>query len=120
MTAEQILKLVEAGYTKAEINNMISTGDPTPFVNVSSTTPEAEPATEQDPQPAGDVSEVKTTVKEPEETKTEPDPLEGIKAQIAELTNTLGAISKAVISPTLDNVKPLGAEDVIVKFFKEV
>lgn len=119
MTAEQILKLVEAGFTKAEITTMISTGDPAPAVNVSSTTPEAEPA-EKDPQPAGDVSEVKAPVKEPEEIKEEPDPLDGIKAQIAELTNTLGAISKAVISPALDNVKPLGAEDVIVKFFKEV
>ncbi len=120
MTAEQILKLVEAGYTKAEITSMISTGDPEPVVNMTTHTPEAEPAAKQDPQPAGDVSEVKAPVKEPEEIKADPDPLEGIKAQIAELTNTLGAISKAVISPALDNVKPLGAEDVIVKFFKEV
>ena len=107
MTAEQILKLVEAGFTKAEITNMISTGDPAPVVNMVPQAPENEPAEKKDPEPAGDVSEAKAPVKEPEEIKAEPDPLDGIKAQIAELTNTLGAISKAVISPALDNVKPL-------------
>lgn len=114
MTAEQILKLIEAGYTKAEIDKMIIPADPPAADNIPSSAPEGK-AAETDPQPAAPASEVK------EETPAEPkeDPLDGIKAQIAELTNTLGAISKAVINPTLDNIQPLGIDDIIVKFFKE-
>lgn len=114
MTAEQILKLIEAGYTKAEIDKMIIPADPPAADNIPSSAPEGK-AAETDPQPAAPASEAK------EETPAEPkeDPLDGIKAQIAELTNTLGAISKAVINPTLDNIQPLGIDDIIVKFFKE-
>lgn len=114
MTAEQILKLIEAGYTKAEIDKMIIPADPPAADNIPSSAPEGK-AAETDPQPAAPASEAK------EETPAEPkeDPLDGIKAQIAELTNTLGAISKAVINPSMDNIQPLGIDDIITKFFKE-
>ena len=114
MTAEQILKLIEAGYTKAEIDKMIIPADPPAADNIPSVSSE-DKAAETDPQPAAPASEAK------EETPAEPkeDPLDGIKAQIAELTNTLGAISKAVINPSMDNIKPLGIDDIITKFFKE-
>ena len=115
MTAEQILKLIEAGYTKAEIDKMIIPAEPAPAAdNILPNAPEGK-AAETDPQPAAPASEAK------EETPAEPkeDPLEGIKAQIAELTNTLGAISKAVINPSMDNIQPLGIDDIITKFFKE-
>lgn len=115
MTAEQILKLIEAGYTKAEIDKMIIPAEPAAVDNISAPAPEGK-AAETDPQPAAPASEAKeeTPAEAPKE-----DPLDGIKAQIAELTNTLGAISKAVINPTLDNIQPLGIDDIIVKFFKE-
>lgn len=114
MTAEQILKLIEAGYTKAEIDKMIIPADPPAVDNVPSIVPE-DKAADPDPQPAAEASEAKEApAAEPKE-----DPLDGIKAQIAELTNTLGAISKAVINPTLDSIQPLGIDDIIVKFFKE-
>lgn len=115
MTVEQILKLIEAGYTKAEIDKMIIPADPPAADNILPNAPEGK-AAETDPQPAAPASEAKeeTPAEAPKE-----DPLDGIKAQIAELTNTLGAISKAVINPTLDNVQPLGIDDIIVKFFKE-
>lgn len=115
MTAEQILKLIEAGYTKAEIDKMIIPADPPAVDNIPSSASEGK-AAETDPQPAAPASEVKEEA--PAEAPKE-DPLDGIKAQIAELTNTLGAISKAVINPTLDNIQPLGMDDIIVKFFKE-
>jgi len=116
MTAEQILKLIEAGYTKAEIDKMIIPAEPAPAIdNAPSIAPEGK-AAETDPQPAAPASEAKeeTPAEAPKE-----DPLDGIKAQIAELTNTLGAISKAVINPSMDNIKPLGIDDIITKFFKE-
>lgn len=115
MTAEQILKLIEAGYTKAEIDKMIIPADPPAADNIPSSAPEGK-AAETDPQPAAPASEAKeeTPAEAPKE-----DPLDGIKAQIAELTNTLGAISKAVINPSMDNIQPLGIDDIITKFFKE-
>lgn len=115
MTPEQIIRLLDAGYTKADIDNMI-TPAPTAVSNIITPAPEAAPA--DSPVAAGPISEA-----EPEPVKEEPeqpDPLDDIKNQIAQLTTTVNTISKAVISPTLENVKPLGAEDVIIKFFKEV
>ena len=113
MTPEQIIRLLDAGYTKADIDKMI-TPAPTADSNIITPAPEAAPA--DSPVTAGPISEA-----EPEPKKAEdPDPLDDIKSQIAQLSSTINTISKAVISPTLENVKPLGAEDVIIKFFKEV
>lgn len=110
MTPEQIIKLLDAGYTKAEINSMINTEPKSPDINSFTSTPEPAATPDPEPQPAAEASEV----------KPEPDPLDEIKAQIAELNKGLATISKSIISPTLDGVKPVGADDVIVKFFKEI
>lgn len=114
MTPEQIIKLLDAGYTKADIDKMI-TPAPTADSNIITPAPEAAPA--DLPVTAGPISEAEP---EPEKAEVQPDPLDDIKSQIAQLATTVNTISKAVISPTLENVKPLGAEDVIIKFFKEV
>lgn len=113
MTPEQIIKLLDAGYTKADIDKMII---PAPAAdNANSSTSEIGPT--DSPVTAGPISEA---TPEPEKAEDKPDPLDDIKSQIAQLTATINTITKTVISPTLENVKPLGAEDVIVKFFKEV
>ena len=116
MTPEQIIRLLDAGYTKADIDKMI-TPAPAADSNIITPAPEAAPA-DLTPVDAGAVSEANTELAQAE--PEQPDPLDDIKSQIAQLATTVNTISKAVISPTLENVKPLGAEDVIIKFFKEV
>ena len=94
MTIDQILKLAEAGYTAAEIKAMeMPTPDPKP-----------EPAPAPDPKP---------------EPAPAPDPLDAIKQQIQGLTDVVEKMSKSIVMPTLDDVTPLGIEDIITNFFKE-
>ena len=121
MTAEQIIKLIDAGYTKADIDKLIITAqaDNNTFPN----TPEP-PADKKDPTPAGSASDVKKP--EPKEQapaepepEPKPDPLDDIKKQIGDLTETLTAISKVVINPAMAQIKPVGIDDIISNFFKE-
>ena len=116
MTAEQILKLVEAGFTKAEIAQMIIPGTNSSVDNAFSQAPEQQPASDAAESPAplptpGPASEAPQA--------PGPDPLDDIKAQIAELNKAVITMSKSIISPSLEDVKPLGVEDVLTKFFKE-
>ena len=119
MTAEQILKLVEAGFTKAEITQMIIPEKNSSVDNTSSQAPEEKPASDTAESPAplpatpapGPASEAPQA--------PGPDPLDDIRAQISELNKTIATMSKSIISPSLADVKPLGVEDVLTKFFKE-
>ena len=84
MTVDQVLKLIDAGYTAAEIKAMeMPAPDPRP-----------------EPAPA-------------------PDPLDAIKSQLQGLTDVVEKMSKSIIMPSLDDVTPLGIEDIITNFFKE-
>ena len=60
MELEQIMKLIDAGYSKAEIDNIIGAGEPAP-----ETEPQPKPAPEPKPEPATDpnaalLAEIKT------------------------------------------------------------
>ena len=98
MTAEKIFKLLDAGFTADEIR-ALDAEDLTP-----APTPAPDPAPDPTPTPAPDPA---------------PDPLDAIKLQISNLTDVVDKMSKKLVMPNMDDVKPLGIEDIISNFFKE-
>ena len=112
MTVDQVLKLIDAGYTAAEIKAMdMPAPDPKPEP-APAPDPKPEPAPAPDPKP--DPAPAPDPKPEPA-----PDPLDAIKAQLQGLTDVVEKMSKSIVMPTLDDVTPLGIEDIITNFFKE-
>ena len=115
MDLKETLKLIDAGFTAEEIRKL-------------------EPA-----QPAGPTGKVETTAeaKKKDEPKEEPKPeiikpepkeepapaydeiIAGLNKKIDELTGAVSKISKISLFPAMDNIKPLGIDDVVYRFFKE-
>ena len=115
MTVQEIFKLLDAGFTAAEIRAM----DPD---EPKDPAPAADPKPEEKPAPAAEPAadpapEAPASSSQPE--AAGPDPLDAIKQQIQGLTDVVDKMSKAIIMPNMDNVKPLGIEDIITNFFKE-
>lgn len=113
MEIEKTLKLIEAGFTADEIRAMLSQPEKAP-VN---------PAPEKAPEP-----EEKAQAPEAAPVKEDPAPaedpykeaFEAINKQIADITANVNKITKMAFMPSMEDVKPLGIEDVISNFFKEV
>ena len=116
LNAEQLIRLLDAGFTKDEIKTIIQ---PEKAINDTSikATEEQAAAEEVPAEAAAPASEA--PAQEAPAKPEGPDPLDEIKSQIAAITDTLGTISKAMINPTLADIKPLGIDDIITKFFKE-
>ena len=114
--AEQLIRLLDAGFTKDEIIKIIQ--PETAFNDTANKAPEEKAAAEQVPAEAAAPASEAPAQEAPAQ-PVGPDPLDEIKSQIAAITDTLGTISKAMINPTLADIKPLGIDDIITKFFKE-
>ena len=108
MTVQEIFKLLDAGFTAAEIRAM-NPADPAPAADPKPA-PAAEPPADPAPEPPASSSQPAAAG---------PDPLDAIKQQLQGLTDVVDKMSKAIIMPNMDNVKPLGIEDIITNFFKE-
>lgn len=113
MTPEQIIKLVEAGFTKADIVALGATGDPEPA---------AAPAV-KDPEPAK-APEAAPAAKDPEPAKAPELESLGqqlqtiIDKQFEEINNKLAATIKAANIPSLSDVSPItDLADIIKKAF---
>ncbi len=116
MNADEILKLIDAGFTADEIRKMSPAA-------ASDPKPETDPAPAPTPSPAPEQAAPEQPVvpeQKPEPAPNPgPDPLDSIRQQIAGLTTVVEKMSKSIIMPTMDDVQPLGVEDIISKFFKE-
>ena len=115
MTPDQILKLVEAGFTKADILALNAAPQEAPTA-----TPDPEPAAA----PAAKAPEAAPAAKDPEPAKA-PD-LEGlgqqlqtlIDKQFEDINNKLAATIKAANIPSLNDVSPItDLADIIKKAF---
>lgn len=102
MTIDDVLKLVNAGFTAEQIGQMMRAEAPAQ----PSSEPEAAPAAAADP--------------EPEQPK-EPEPdiykqlSDKIDAKFAEMVDAF----KMPAVPSIGDIKPLGLDDIIKNFFKE-
>ena len=109
MTIDDVLKLVNAGFTANQISEMI---------NASPVAPEPADNKPIDSNPSPDVDEIDKVDSQP----SAPEPfndLSGFMAAIDQKFNDLATSLRGALNPTISDVKPLGIEDIISKFFKE-
>ena len=121
MNAEDVLRLISAGFTADEIRQMTrptAAQDPPP-APAAEPVPAANPAPSPAAEPAAIPETAPAAAPTPDPAPAGPDPLDSIKQQIAGLTSIVETMSKSIIMPNMDSVNPLGVEDIISKFFKE-
>lgn len=106
MTINDVLKLVGAGFTAAQISELISAENLT-----NTATPEAVEAT---PENKETLSENPTPSAAPQ--PQEVDIMEAIDKKFAELYSNL---KNGAAAPSIGDIKPRGIEDIISSFFKE-
>lgn len=118
MDSEKVLKLVEAGFTAAEIRSMLNSSSPAqPVESASLVTLSPEPTAADDAAAAAEAPV--------EEAK--PDPIAELKTEIGEQIaqamkaqqESINKIAKLAGMPSLDNVQPKGIDDIVRNFFKE-
>lgn len=110
METKDILKLIDAGFTADEIRAMLAPATDTP----------QDPAPEPEEKPAS-APEAAPAAGDPEPAPVDPykEAFEAINKQMAEMADNITKISKAAFMPSMGDVKPVGIEDVITRFFKE-
>ena len=108
MTIDDVLKLVNAGFTANQISEMINASPvaPEPADNkpIDNASPDVDKIDKVDSQPSA------------------PEPFNdfsGFMAAIDQKFNDLATSLRGSLNPTISDVKPLGIEDIISKFFKE-
>lgn len=106
MTINDVLKLVDAGFTAAQISEMISAENLTNTV-----TPEA---AEVNPENKEKLPAENPTSAAPQ--PQEVDIMEAIDKKFAELYSNL---KNGAAAPSIGDIKPRGIEDIISSFFKE-
>lgn len=120
METDKVLKLVEAGFTAAEIRSMINSSSSAQPVESASLEPLSPEPTSADDAAA----EAEAPVEEP---AVKPDILDALKADIGEQIaqamkaqqESINKIAKLAGMPVMDNVQPKGIDDIIRGFFKE-
>lgn len=110
MDVEKVLKLINAGFTADEIRNLLAK---TPVPVDGALQPEApEPAQAPEPAPA--------PAPDPVPADPAADPVvAALQGQIQALGESIKQLSNNIVNPTLNDVKPLGIDDIITRFFKE-
>ena len=123
MNANDVLKMIDAGFTADEIRKM--TASPADSVShVLSPEPKMEAEDKAASAPAAPAEEAKEA---PAEEVKKEDPIEKMLAEIREnmaadrrlYEENMAKVMKMAGMPSLDDVKPKGIEDIISNFFKE-
>ena len=123
MNANDVLKMIDAGFTADEIRKM--TASPADSVShVLSPEPKKEAEDKAASAPAAPAEETKEA---PAEEAKKEDPIEKMLAEIREnmaadrklYEENMAKVMKMAGMPSLDDVKPKGIEDIISNFFKE-
>ena len=127
MNANDVLKMIDAGFTADEIRKM--TASPADSVShVLSPEPKEDRAAAADPATlSAPAEETKEAPAEEKKGSKPEDVMDSIKKTISEqiaanmksYEDNMAKIMKMAGMPSLDDVKPKGIEDIISNFFKE-
>ncbi len=125
MNANDVLKMIDAGFTADEIRKMTAS----PADSVSHVlSPEPKEEAKAASSPAAPVEEVKEDPAAEAKPEAKPeDVMESIKKTISDqiaanmksYEDNMAKVMKMAGMPSLDDVKPKGIEDIISNFFKE-
>ena len=120
MTLQEVMKLVNAGFTADDVRKMMAE-EPKQESKQESKQEQSAPAKNE----KQDI-EKKPEIEKPEEPKKEAaaspsfeDVISGINQKIDALAGAVNKISSISMFPSIEGIKPLGIDDVIDKFFKE-
>ena len=123
MNANDVLKMIDAGFTADEIRKMTASPESS---SVILSEPESKASESPQEASAAPVKEEKKEEKKAEEPKNEKqeDVMDAIRKTIqdqiaAKYDELFSKFSKMAGMPSLDNIKPKGVEDIISNFFKE-
>ena len=124
MNANDVLKMIDAGFTADEIRKMTATADSVSHVESSSPEIKKEAGDKAASAPAAPVEEKKEA---PAAEEKKEDPMDSIRKAISDeiaatmksYEDNMAKIMKMAGMPSLDDVKPKGIEDIISNFFKE-
>lgn len=127
MNANDVLKMIDAGFTADEIRKMTATADSVSHVASSSPEIKKEAEDKAASAPAAPVEEKKEAPAAEEKGSKPEDVMDSIKKAISEqiaanmksYEDNMAKIMKMAGMPSLDDVKPKGIEDIISNFFKE-
>ena len=115
MTTNEIIKLIDAGFTAEEIKGLAGFG-------ISQDQAEKPAAGKDNPStPEPDPAPAPTDAVKPagEQTEEKPQYINDIEKSINQLFESVGKLSKAMAMPSIGDIQPLDVSDVISKFFKE-
>lgn len=108
MDYKDLIKLLDAGFTKDDIMQLI---------NANRDTESSAPAPAAAPEPAAPATDASRP--EPEAPRAEPDIASLISNAIDAKFKEMQEQFKMPAMPSIGNIKPLGIDDVIRNFFKE-
>lgn len=123
MNANDVLKMIDAGFTADEIRKMsaspeeglsLSPQEQKDAAALSAAAPEA-PAEEKKEEPIEKKQEAK-----PEKAEEKPDPVKAaLDAVSTKYDQLFDKLAKMAGMPSMADIKPLGVEDIFSNFFKE-
>ena len=109
MNMKEVLRLLDAGFTKEDIMTIVSSAEQIPSAPGAVA---AHPAAE----PSGVKPEEAPAVAAP---AAEPDIYQMISDKIDAKFNEMAEAFKMPAMPSMGEIKPLGIDDIVKKFFKE-
>ena len=109
MNMKEVLRLLDAGFTKEDIMTIVSSADNIP----SASEPAAAPATAE---ASGAAPEQAPAAAAP---AAKPDIYQMISDKIDAKFNEMAETFKMPAMPSMGEIKPLGIDDIVRKFFKE-
>ena len=122
MNANDVLKMIDAGFTADEIRKITASPEVSSFspqeqkdaAAVKAAAPEA-PAEEKKEEPIEKKQEAK-----PEKAEEKPDPVKAaLDAVSTKYDQLFDKLAKMAGMPSMADIKPLGVEDIFTNFFKE-
>ena len=111
MNMKEVLRLLDAGFTKDDIMTIVSSADNIPSASEAAAAHPAAEASGVKPEDAPAAAEPAPAA--------EPDIYQMISDKIDAKFNEMAEAFKMPAMPSMGEIKPLGIDDIVRKFFKE-
>lgn len=116
MKATDLIRLLDAGFTKDDIMKIIT---PEKVDNIVPSTPEQAAALTPAAAPASDVEKTQAEEAAAPQPEKQADIYQMLSDKIDAKFSEMAEALKVPAMPSIGNIKPLGIDDIITNFFKE-
>ena len=115
LNKEEVLKLIDAGFTAEQILKMDVPEEPEKKPDPEQ---KPEPEKKQDPEPKQEPDKKQDPAVDPDVKKVIDQALKSMEEAMDKNLKSMAEAFRLQLQPSMGDVKPLGIEDVITKFFK--